>query len=163
MKNIVALALVAVFMVPNMSLAATNTTNSQNATVLQLIASLLEQIKTLQAQLLAIKSGGATVNVTSTSQSEYQKKVKPLLISLDKKKKEGIKLDEAIKIAECARPQWFQSGDKRTFHCGTAGSAVVDNSKKLKELRDKKIALEKEESEIRENVQALKDEYGIGS
>ncbi len=160
MKNIIAIVLAVSVLVPNFSYAATSVT-TQNAALLQLMTSLLEQIKVLQAKLDAQNGKTRVTQVSMTDRTEYQKKVAPLLEHLDETDDVIELLEVKIEQKECNQYKWFYADGKRTFKCYDASGVAPKVSDEINGLKEDLESLEDEKEEIEEKIENLKTRYGI--
>lgn len=172
MKNI-SLALVVNSLVlcslllPNITFAASSSETAKD----QIITMLLEKISKLESEIALLKKESKSVKVEITSQNtDYSKKIKPLLDSL--KKKEGLREKASIKLSEstCLKPSRVNSGGKVKFICRDKSfilnkainvSQITNPNAKQKTMIASINKLDAEIEEINNKIDEFKTLYGI--
>lgn len=162
MKKIIIALLIISVVYPVSSNAQVTQSYSSQQTMMQLISSLLEQIKLLQIKLEQqknIENKESVVEVSLTDKTEYQKKVKPLLNKLDSVEESVSILEQKIEQKKCTRPRWVASKGVRKFTC--LSKVYTNSSKEIDKLEEELIDLEEEKKQIEVDINYLKTEFGI--
>ncbi len=181
MKKIILGLVLALVLIPSVSLAQSNVDANQRAVMMQLIASLLKQVEVLQARLIEIQSVEKSSNLTP-----YQKAVKPLVDELtknrDKQEELQDKFDEMYEDESEEIEEWedvFDNDCEGTstksvvvrhmkVQCSSIGSKIIKLEAIISDIEDdnKDIVedieeLEEGEEELEEKIDLLKTRYGI--
>lgn len=145
-----------------MPVQAATPTAASDATA-QLIALLLGQVKTLQAQLAALiaTKEDSAVSVSLTSHEQYKEAVGPLLDELEDVQDEIDKIEITIEQKRCQRPNWIYSDGVRTFKCSDREDVIPVATTEVLDLEDDLATLKDKEENLNNKIAALKTRYGI--
>lgn len=160
------LAVFIVFVVlPNIAFAVTPVTNQtqvNNAAILQLITSLLEQIKVLQQQLKELQSSSqkSPLKVEQINRSDYQKGVEPLMDELERVQEEIKNLEEKIEQKSCGRSYRANIKGEIVFRC-LGDENKNSESREVLRLKEDLADLEEKEADLMKEIDRLKTRYGI--